>query len=103
LARYLYQIGKPYQMVPFGLLVGGGLVFIHWVIFKVSHSYSIPPSPPSTDLKPPANESPHSSTPASACPAPNPSPFPKSTSPPSCNSPATSPTTPARPASSSLP
>ncbi|KAJ4129652.1 hypothetical protein NW754_003934 [Fusarium falciforme] len=34
LAGYLYKIGKTYQIVPFGLLVGGGLVTLHRIFYK---------------------------------------------------------------------
>lgn len=37
LAGYLYKLGKTYQIVPFGLLVGGGLVVLHRIFYKVSH------------------------------------------------------------------
>jgi hypothetical protein len=52
LSRYLYAIGKPYVMVPFGLLVGAGLVAIHRLIYQVSFPLSFPGStlfrPPTT-------------------------------------------------------
>lgn len=32
LAKYLFRAGKPYEMVPFGLLIGAGLVAVHRAI-----------------------------------------------------------------------
>lgn len=36
LAQYLYKSGKTYGLIPWGLLIGFGLVGIHRVIYKVS-------------------------------------------------------------------
>jgi hypothetical protein len=35
LAGYLYKLGGTYELVPFGLLVGAGLVVIHRIFYKV--------------------------------------------------------------------
>ena len=40
LAPYLYKKGKQYEMVPIGLAIGAGAVIVHWVIYKVSSSFS---------------------------------------------------------------
>lgn len=36
LAEYLYKFGKPYGLVPWGLLIGFGLVGVHRIIYQVS-------------------------------------------------------------------
>ena len=36
LASYIYKQGKSYSVVPYGLLIGAGLVAVHRVIFRVS-------------------------------------------------------------------
>lgn len=38
LAKYLYKWGKPYQLVPWGLLIGAGFVALHRVVYYVSNS-----------------------------------------------------------------
>jgi hypothetical protein len=40
LAKYLYQTGSKYEMVPIGLAIGAGLVAIHRLIVYVSLSSS---------------------------------------------------------------
>lgn len=35
LASKLYKLGAQYQLVPFGLLVGAGLVILHRIFYKV--------------------------------------------------------------------
>lgn len=39
LAKYLYKTGARYYMVPFGLLIGAGIVVIHRVVVYVSASF----------------------------------------------------------------
>lgn len=36
LAGYLYKLGGTYELVPFGLLVGAGLVVLHRIFYKVN-------------------------------------------------------------------
>ena len=40
LAKYLYKSGTRYAVVPFGLLIGAGIVAIHWTVARVGALYT---------------------------------------------------------------
>jgi hypothetical protein len=42
LAKYLYKSGAQYSIVPFGLVIGAGLVLIHRIFVKVSRQVKTP-------------------------------------------------------------
>lgn len=45
LAEYLYRWGKPYGLVPWGLLIGFGFVVVHRIIYHVTHLEFVNESP----------------------------------------------------------
>jgi hypothetical protein len=42
LAKYLYQTGARYAIVPLGVIIGAGFVLFHRIVVYVSTPYSVP-------------------------------------------------------------